>query len=445
MESTSEKHEPAFDRELRFNEVFGTPEFKEFMAWLTELTGVDMVLAGPAGEIQSWPEDSNALSGLPRPNGAGLPREPTRYRDDSGRSSVGLPVSHEGDTFALILVEEDAASDPASGRKLKLAANTMEWYIHLVHQRRMITELHQDAQAMSYEELLREHEKVVRSEKKYRELSETLEQRVEERKRELENTQHQLLQQEKMASIGQLAAGVAHEINNPTGYLRSNLQTLTKYHEQMVEVLKKAKDAGIAENEWEEYDLDYVLEDLPVLMEQSLNGTDRIIKIVKGLSRFSHVEEENLETVNMNELLDQTIELLWNEIKHKAELKKEYGDLPPIQANASQLSQVFVNFIVNALHAMEKGGDLTIRTIAREDGVAVEISDTGKGIPEEALSRIFDPFFTTKPVGEGTGLGLSISYEIIKGHGGEIEVESEPWKGTTFTVVLPVSSEKEGE
>jgi signal transduction histidine kinase len=443
----------SFDREVSFAEVFLGRDSEEFMGWLAELVGVAVLLVGRNGESMVLPAGAESVSRLPHPNKSTLPLKPTRFRDQEGLAAVGIPVFYEGDSFALLVTEEALLEDADVRKRLKLAANIMEWYVHLVHQRRMISELQGQTQAMNYEELLAEHQRVVASERKYKELAQSLEQRVEERKRDLEKTQRQLLQQEKMASIGQLAAGVAHEINNPTGFVNSNLQTLKSYHEAMTALLVLAR--GLAEKGrdpeekkllqgWRENDLDYILQDLPGLVEQSLKGTERIIRIVKGLSRFSHVDKDEEETVNVNELLDSAVELLWNEIKHKATLTKDYENVPPIRANANQLSQVLVNLIVNALQAINREGTITLATRRLPAGVEIQVADNGKGIAPEHLARIFDPFFTTKPVGQGTGLGLSISYEIVKGHGGEIRVESEPWKGTTFFVRLPKGEAKEG-
>jgi signal transduction histidine kinase len=352
----------------------------------------------------------------------------------------------------MLIVEDNVLGDKTQLKKLRIAVNMIEWYIHVIYKQRMISELHHQTQKSSYEELVVEHQRVLESEKKYRELAETLEQRVQERKEELEKAQRQLIQQEKLASIGQLAAGVAHEINNPTSFVNSNLQTLKKYHCNIVEVLNFSR--GISESNespeskefldmWKRLDMDYLLEDLSTLVDESLKGTDRIIRIVSGLSRFSHVDQEEWGWIGVHELMDSAVELLWNEIKHKVELIKDYGDLPKIRGNPNQLGQVFVNLILNALQAMEKRGKLTLVTRPGDFDIEIQIKDNGKGISPENLSKIFNPFFTTKPAGQGTGLGLSISYEIIAGHEGDIQVESEPGKGTTFYVRLPIDPGKE--
>jgi len=259
----------------------------------------------------------------------------------------------------------------------------------------------------------------------------------------------QLLQSEKMASIGQLAAGVAHEINNPIGFVGSNISTLNKYMEdigKLLEVYAQVEDqlenktlsASIL-NMKHDMDFDYIQEDLKGLLEESTDGILRVKKIVQDLKDFSHVDETEWSYADLHQGIDSTLNIVNNEIKYKAEVVKEYGDLSQVVCNSSQLNQVFMNFLVNAAHAIEKRGTITIRTGKKDDELVwVSISDTGSGIEKEHLKRIFDPFFTTKPIGTGTGLGLSLSYGIIKSHNGWIDVDSELGRGTTFTVWLPV-------
>ena len=450
METASQPKNQAFDREVSFEEAFETAEGKEFLERLSELLSREMLIMGSRGQLIAIPADAQKVWNLPRPAANHLPSNPAVFKNINGLSAIGIPVLYEGDTIALLILDDDVLNDEELGRKVKLTASLIEWFIYVVHQRRMIAELHDHTQAASYEELLKEHQRVVESEKKYRELAETLEQKVEERRKQLANAQQQMVQQEKLASIGQLAAGVAHEINNPTGYVYSNLQSLKKYSQELADTLlalknqtetDKAKALSAFQANWKEHDIDFILQDLPELLGQSLKGVERIIKIVRGLSRFSHINEDKAEYLNLNELLDSTIELLWNEIKHKAKMVKDYGELPLVKANANQLSQVFVNLIMNALQAMEKDGTLTVSTRPRNRRVEILVQDTGAGIAPEHLSKIFDPFFTTKPVGQGTGLGLSISYEIVKAHGGDIQVQSEQWKGTTFTITLPAADQ----
>lgn len=266
---------------------------------------------------------------------------------------------------------------------------------------------------------------------------------------QLEEAQNHLLQSEKMASIGQLAAGVAHEINNPIGYVNSNLGSLDKYIQSIFSVVTAYEQAESAITNSaalsrvtaakQEADLEFLHDDIAALMSESLEGISRVKKIVQDLKDFSHVDEAEWQWINLHNGIDATLNIVWNELKYKVEVIKEYGHQPEIECFPSQLNQVFMNLLVNAGHAIEERGTITIRTGTEDEQVWVEISDSGKGIEEEHLTRIFEPFFTTKPVGKGTGLGLSLSYGIIKKHNGRIEVKSAPGVGTTFRVWLPVS------
>lgn len=270
----------------------------------------------------------------------------------------------------------------------------------------------------------------------------------------LQEMQAQLLQNDKMASIGQLSAGIAHEINNPMGFINSNLGTLEKYVdkfdryiatlEAVVEQFASPQQQQTVTELRKTLKLEYVLKDIRQLLAESEEGADRVMKIVKDLKTFARSDTEQLGSADLNQCIDSTLTIIWNQIKYVAELVKEYGELPKVTCNVQQINQVLLNLLVNAAHAVEdKGGEelgtVTIRTWADDKNAFVAISDTGCGIPEEIRSRVFDPFFTTKEVGKGTGLGLSISHEIIKKHGGELSMASDLGKGTTFTISLPLN------
>ncbi len=267
---------------------------------------------------------------------------------------------------------------------------------------------------------------------------------------QLADSQSQLQQSEKMASVGQLAAGVAHEINNPIGYVHSNLSSLTRYIQNIFLVLdaygQLERSPGVAQSELaalralkERVELDYMRQDLVSLLAESEEGITRVEKIVRDLKDFSYLDQAEWQCVDLHVGLENTISIVGHELKYKADLVKEYGDLPPVECLASQLNQVFMNLLVNAAHSIEQHGTITIRTGRDGEQVWITIADTGKGIEPRHLKRIFDPFYTTKPVGVGTGLGLSVSYGIIQKHGGTIDVQSELSKGTVFTIRLPVA------
>ncbi len=266
--------------------------------------------------------------------------------------------------------------------------------------------------------------------------------------------QAQLLQNEKMASIGQLSAGIAHEINNPMGFINSNLGTLEKYVEKfdryiscLEEGLRRSgspSDQQEAETLRKNLKLDYVQRDIHQLLVESADGAERVMKIVQDLKTFARSDSSKIGRADINQCLDSTINIIWNQIKYLAELQRDYGDLPKLSCNIQQLNQVFMNLLINACHAIEACGAgalgrITVRTRADDEHLCISISDTGCGMSEELQRRIFEPFFTTKEVGKGTGLGLSISYDIIKKHGGEILVESREGAGTTFTVRMPLN------
>jgi two-component system NtrC family sensor kinase len=270
----------------------------------------------------------------------------------------------------------------------------------------------------------------------------------------LQDAHAQLLQSEKMASIGQLAAGIAHEINNPVGFVNSNMGSLRNYvetlfgliagyeHAVMTQPLSMEVAAQLASLK-KQADIEFLREDVTDLVNESMDGLKRVRDIVQSLKDFSHVGETDWQTADLHHGIDSTLNIAHNEIKYKANIVKQYGVLPLVNCLISQLNQVFMNLLVNAAYAIKDSGTITIRTGCENDWVWVEISDTGSGIPPENLTRIFEPFFTTKPIGSGTGLGLSLSYGIINKHGGKIEVASELGKGTRFTVRLPVDQPKE--
>ncbi len=270
----------------------------------------------------------------------------------------------------------------------------------------------------------------------------------------------QLRQSDKMASIGQLAAGVAHEINNPTGFVSSNLNTLSDYiqkynsliHEyhNLISELEAARCDDsckkLFENikaKEEEMDISFMVDDITSLIQESREGMERIRKIVQDLKDFAHPGEDKPKYADINRCIESTLNIVWNEIKYKAKVKKEYGELPEILCYPQQLNQVFANILVNAAQAITGQGEISIKTALSDENIVVKIGDTGCGIDKENIARIFDPFFTTKDVGKGTGLGLNVAYNIIKKHNGKIGVESEKGCGTTFTIFVPVNNTDE--
>jgi len=294
------------------------------------------------------------------------------------------------------------------------------------------------------EELIKKNEEIDANRKN---IQITLE-RLEKAYEDLKASQLKILQQEKMASIGQLAAGVAHELNNPMSFISSNLNTLNKYANRLIdfigvqtEVIKSFKDAAAVsriDGKRKELKLDDIVKDLGGMIKESLDGAERVKKIVYELNSFSRMDEEEYKTADINECIESAITIVWNELKYKVALEKNYGSLPRIKCYPRQINQIFVNLLINAVHSIADKGSIGIKTWHEGGAVWMEVFDTGAGISPENLIKIFEPFFTTKEAGEGTGLGLSITYEIVQRHKGEITVKSDPGKGTTFTIRIPV-------
>ncbi len=267
----------------------------------------------------------------------------------------------------------------------------------------------------------------------------------------------QLLQSEKMAAIGQLTAGIVHEINNPVGFISSNMRTLREYASILIElewVARRIEEGLVAGGKTDEVvgdlaayrkkeDLAFIAEDTGRLLEETEKGIERIQKILADLKRFSHPDTGALEEVDLAAALEGTLNIAWNEIKYKARVEKDYRPTPGIRGYGPQLGQVFLNLLINAAHAIEKDGIIRVATRAAGGKAIVTIADNGCGMPPHVKARIFEPFFTTKPPGKGTGLGLSIAYGIVEKHGGTISVESEPGRGTVFTIALPVAGPRE--
>lgn len=281
-----------------------------------------------------------------------------------------------------------------------------------------------------------------------------LEEEIERRYQENQAVHLQLLQSEKLAAIGQLAAGIAHEINNPIGFVNSNLNTLNTYLEDVFSILdacdKALLDGAASAHAIQNFQdlklqkqLDYLRQDIPELITESRDGLSRVRDIIQDLKDFAHSSSNDWVLANLHKGLDSTLNIIFNELKYHCTIHKHYGEIPQILCMPSQLNQVFMNLLINAAQAIETKGDIHIGTGCNEREVWVEFTDNGKGIAPENLTRLFEPFFTTKPVGKGTGLGLSISQNIVRKHDGRIEVSSTPGEGSTFRVWLPIRDDKD--
>jgi signal transduction histidine kinase len=304
----------------------------------------------------------------------------------------------------------------------------------------MVATLHQQAIEEDFRQLTAKHQALLKSEARYKTLADDLERRVSEQVKTIETAHRQLYQAEKLASVGQLAAGLAHEINNPIGFMMSNLKTSQGYLERLslvAEGLHRDGQHALWKARWAAEDLDFVIADFRDLLLESLSGAERVAKIVADLQGFSRVDAPSAEIADLNDLIRRVCNVSEGNLRGKATLKLELSTLPSLRCHAGQLGQVLLNMLLNAVQSLEKPGEIQFASMAYADTILIKIRDTGPGIPPEILLRIFDPFFTTKQVGQGTGLGLTVCNDIVKSHGGRIDVDTTLGQGTTFTIVLP--------
>lgn len=260
--------------------------------------------------------------------------------------------------------------------------------------------------------------------------------------KKIKEIKSQLIQSEKMASLGTISAGIAHEINNPLSFVLTNSEVLKEYLNSIINYIGKLEMIERDESEIQSLksNVDFILQDTPMLMNESLEGIERIRQIVNGLRTFSRADDGEFKSFDVNSCIETSLRLVSNELKHKCKVVKKLNSSQNVFGSAGQIIQVFTNFFVNSAQAIEEFGEIEISTFNDEENVFVSIRDNGKGISKENLNNLFTPFFTTKPTGQGTGLGLSISYGIIKKHNGKISVESEVGLGTTFLVSIPITS-----
>lgn len=325
---------------------------------------------------------------------------------------------------------------------LRAAAQLLEIILRGAARYQMASDLHLEAVSEDYRELQRRHDALQMSEARYRALTATLEQQVAAQVQTIDNARRQLYQSEKLAAVGQLAAGVAHEINNPIGFISSNLSTALAYLTKLDEFGGRLAEHGTAplQTAWREADLDYVLEDFSALMQESLDGARRVTRIVADLKGFSRVDNAAVAPADVNEIIRGVCNVSRGQTEGRVELVLELSPLPILECNAAALGQVFYNLLSNAVQAMEgqPAARLRIATAQRGGEIVITLADNGPGIPAEILPRIFDPFFTTKDVGQGTGLGLTVCTDVVLAHRGRITVQSRENAGTEFTVYLPL-------
>ena len=344
-------------------------------------------------------------------------------------------------------------NDPATPGLALLLRNALQLTLNNNLKRMLTTEIHTSVVQESYEQLVEANRCLTESEARYRHLASSLEKQVEARTVELQKAYCRLLQQEKMASVGQLAAGMAHEINNPNGFILSNLKTFQKYTDRMKEMLELFRSLTstetpienlrqLSEARWQGLKLDLILEDSGMLLAQSLDGAERIKKIVSDLRSFSHVDENDLNDADLNSELKRTLSVIAPQLYADATVTTDFSPLPRLRCNPALVSQALLSLLQNSIQSRKVGLELQLKTRCQSGRVFIVIADNGCGIPAEHLNRVFDPFFTTRDVGAGTGMGLTVVREITSSLGGTVEIESTLGSGTTVTLTFPAPGDR---
>ncbi|WP_305045853.1 sensor histidine kinase [Geoalkalibacter sp.] len=398
--------------------------------------GADRALLRTGGEVLwQWPQDAAAAPGS----------QPCR--------AEVLPLWLEGETVGEVCVE-GALTHPVLGALAQMLAAALNSAIHANLKRMLTTEIHTQVVNQSYEELLAANRDLKASEARYRELAENLEIRVQERTAELKQAWVRLLRQEKMAAVGTLAAGMAHEINNPLGFILSNLSTLQKYAGRFVDMLDffqqrigaclSAELQEAARHKWRELRMDYLIEDVAELLPQCMAGARRIEQIIVDLRGFAHIDVPEIGPINIAQALRRTLAVMQTELPADARIEQNLEHLPTLRGNGALLCQAFMNLIRNAVQARPQGLTLCIWGEQDAEGVRLVFRDNGPGVAQELRSRIFEPFFTTREVGQGSGLGLTVVQDAVRIFGGRVDVHPAPAGGAEFVLHLPTGEGRDG-
>ena len=375
-----------------------------------------------------------------------LAGEPVTIEDMSGAHVAGpvLSASVSGECVPVKLEIEPIARVRVPHGSIRTGAAAATLLHMLLQARAQVVRsgaLHAQAMASDYTQLREQNAALLASEARYRELSEELEARVKAQVQLLDERQRQLYSAERLASVGQLAAGVAHEINNPIGFIRSNLETARSYLDRFRQLKTVIAPGGAPDAAWQRLDIDFVLDDFSDLLADCLAGADRVARIVKDLKEFSSVDRPEEEEVDLNRQLQSVVAVIGGQKPATVRIIEHYAPLPTLLCLPGHLNQVFINLLGNALQALEgrdEGAEIVLSTHLDGKTIVVDITDNGIGIPADVLPRVFDPFFTTRPVGRGTGLGLTVARDIVAAHGGTIELVSAPNEGCTATIRLPL-------
>ncbi|MBC8317880.1 MAG: two-component sensor histidine kinase [Desulfobulbaceae bacterium] len=326
--------------------------------------------------------------------------------------------------------------------QLKACVNLIVLLIKSAARFQMASDLHIETVHADYEALQQKHAALQESENRYKNLAEQLEQKVAEQVKTIQDAQSKLYQTAKLASVGQLAAGVAHEINTPLAYIQSNLDSALTYLEDLtvlVDLVHKGAEQTVLQKAWEEQEIDYIMDDFPQLLQDNLDGVKKVAAIVADLKIFSNIDKSEQILDDINTRLKTVVKMILHQLPEYVDIKLDLQEIPSLTCHPGHLGQAFYNLILNGSQAIAGKGTIRIATACDTKEIRIVIQDTGAGIAEADLPRIFDPFFTTREVGSGTGLGLTVINNIIKAHGGRIEVQSQVGKGSTFTVFLPLN------
>ncbi len=358
------------------------------------------------------------------------------YGDPAIANDKSSRVSIHGDLEPIGFLYADCPQ-----QSLTLASSLVQQVLKSNHRYLMASQIHMQTQRDDFEELQRRHAALELSEAKYKQLAESLEIKVKQQVKKIQSAQTNLYKNEKLASVGRLAAGVAHEINNPIGFIRSNLSTLGDY----LPALKKLHMA-IEQNAtreqlqtlWQQNELQYLYEDGHDIIHESTEGIDRVAAIIKDLKGFSGVDEIKLELSNINDIIEQMLHISMPQFQDKLSVIKMLGEIPKTICQPAELGQVFLNLLLNAADAIPQQGKVVFKTSLHNSHIVIDVKDNGTGISEQNLPHVFDPFFTTKEIGNGIGLGLTVCHNIIQSHKGNIKIKSTQQQGTHVHIILPI-------
>ncbi|MGR3319848.1 MAG: sensor histidine kinase [Candidatus Anammoxibacter sp.] len=444
--------------EMKLNDILDSPDVIPLLKAITK-TGIEFAAVIDENCRFLWSEGdiTSYGSGLP----SGILQDIAESKHE-GKGWKLAPLYHEGEPVGYVFVSmSDSIDKEVVSGFVELASTSINLVMRNNAKRKLTTEMHDTVMHKNYEELLATNKKLSISEKKYRELAHSLEQRVEEKTAKLKKATTRLITQEKMAAIGQLAAGIAHEINNPIGFIYSNLNTLLKYVNSLNEMLqfyrKAFKDNTVeasqpsspqlvinetyskSEELYKKLKIDYIKKDISDLIRENINGSERIKQIVANMKDFSHIDETANIEMDINAEIDKTINVLSNDIKGRsAKIIKNYGNIPRFPGNPALICHIFLNILLNAVQSQDNDLVITINTEQKNGNIIISIADNGEGIDPEIQKRVFEPFFTTKDVGQGTGMGLAVAYDIVSAHNGTIKVASKAGEGANIIISLPI-------